>query len=112
VGEVKRDFFDIGVPFLSGGVVFLLGLYGLGMITPTNVARDRLAQALVNDRATLCQQAALTHLATVGDTTPLNATGMAAREMRDALAAEFFTESGDVVRDRLVREACSQKLNA
>jgi hypothetical protein len=109
---LKRDLFDVGVPFFGGGVVFLLGLYGLGMITPTSVAQDRLAQALVNDRATLCQQAALAHLADAGDTTPLNATGMAAREMRDELAAAFFTESGDLVRDRLVRAACSQKLNA
>ncbi len=109
---MKKDLFNLGVPFLGGGVSFLLALYGLGLITPTNIARDQLALALVDDRATQCQQAVLAHNVAVGDTTPLNGTGMLAREMRDALAAEFFTESGDVVRDRLVRASCSQKLSA
>lgn len=109
---VNRDYFEVGVPFVGGGVVFLLGFYLLGLIVPANVARSDLASALVHDRAVLCHQAVVAHLAQTGDTTDLTAAGMASRETREALAAKFTVESGDAVKDRLVRDACRDMLGA
>ncbi len=110
--KLKNPVFDIGLPFLGGGVVILLSFYGLGWITPTNTARNNVEAARIDERASVCQQAAIAHLAEVGDIRVLNETGVLAREMRDALAEEFVLESGDAVKDRLVREACSSKLGA
>jgi putative Ca2+/H+ antiporter (TMEM165/GDT1 family) len=108
----NRDYFEIGVPFLAGGVVFLLGFYLLGLIVPANVARNTVTAALVHERAVLCHKAAIAYIAEVGDKTDFKAAGMAAREARDALAAKFTIESDDVKNDRLVRDACRDMLGA
>jgi hypothetical protein len=109
---MQKDYFDIGVPFVAGGVVFLLAFYLLGLIVPANVAWEQVTSAVVHDRAISCHKAVVAHLAEIGDTTDLKVTGMESRAMRDELAAEFTVDTDDVSRDRLVRQACSEMLNA
>ena len=80
----NRDYFEVGVPFIGGGVVFLLVFYLLGLMVPSNVARSTVTAALVHERAVLCHKAAVAYIAEVGDKTDFKAAGMAAREARPA----------------------------
>jgi hypothetical protein len=106
---MKRDLFDLGVPFAAGGVVFLLGAFASGAVTPTNIAQLNVAMARVDERATICQEAAMTVLAEATQTDDFS--GLAGKKRRDALAMDFVIPSGDARTDRLVLDECSKRLD-
>ena len=101
---MKKDLFLIGVPFVAGGVVFLLLAFGTGIVTTTSTSRINIAMARVDERATMCFDAASAYLLTRGaePNGPTNA----------SLAEQFFTTSGDKRTDTLVREECQKRLGA
>jgi hypothetical protein len=103
---MKKSLFDLGVPFLAGGVVSLLGAYGAGLITATSTARMNIAEARIDERATMCHAAAVAYLA---EQTTARVAGFAGS---NALAEQFVVATGDASIDRMVREACSKKLSA
>lgn len=98
---MKKDVFEVGVPFIAGGVVFLLLAAGTGIITTSGTSRTDVAAARINERATMCFDAATAHL---------NASGQQAGQTAAALAQEFAIASGDKRTDTLVQEECRKKL--
>jgi hypothetical protein len=106
---MKTPYFDVGVPFIAGGVVFLLIAYGTGLMTAANTARANVAAARIDERAIICQEAAIAYLAEKAGN-PSGVTSAEA-EQRKALAEQFYVSSGDVSKDRAGREECSKKLN-
>jgi hypothetical protein len=98
-----RDLFLIGVPFVAGGIVFLLVAFATGLVTTTSASRTNIAMARIDERATMCFDAATAFLSTEGSgtSTPTNA----------ALAEQFFATSGDKRTDTLVRERCQKMLD-
>ena len=107
----NRPYFEVGVPFLAGGVVFLLIAYVTGAMTAVNTANANVAAARIDERAIICQEAAVAYLAQKPDQTPGGVAGAEAADLRKALAEQFYVASGDVSRDRTGREECSKKLN-
>jgi hypothetical protein len=103
---MKTPYFDVGVPFLAGGVVFLLIAYGTGAMTAVNTANANVAAARIDERAIMCQEAAVAYLA---QKSGIPAAGEA--DMPKALAEQFYVASGDVSKDRAGREECSRKLS-
>lgn len=101
---MDRDYFQIGVPFLAGGIVFMLVAYGTGLMTASNTARADVLAARIDERASMCQEAAVAYLAQ-------NAGGPGAAEQAKALAEQFYVATGDVNNDRAGREECSRKLS-
>jgi hypothetical protein len=99
-----RDWFLIGVPFVAGGIVFLLLCFGTGIVTATSTSRTNVAMARVDERAIICFDAATAYLSTPD--------GQLHPPERAALAAQFLTASGDKRTDTLVGEACRKKLGA
>jgi hypothetical protein len=102
--EMNRDLFSIGVPFLAGGIVFLLLCFGTGIVTASSTSRMNVAMARVDERATMCFDAATAHILTSG--------GQVGGPASSALAEQFFTTSGDKRTDTLVQEQCRKKLGA
>ena len=98
-----RDRFLIGVPFIGGGVIFLLLAFGSGIITATNTARANVALARIDERATICFDAATAYLSTPD--------GQGQAPASADLVAQFVTASGDKRTDTMVGEACRKKLN-
>jgi hypothetical protein len=101
---MKTPYFDIGVPFIAGGIVFMLIAYGTGLMTASNTAKANVAAARIDERAVMCQAAAVAYLAQ-------NAGGPGAADQAKALAEQFYVSSGDVSKDRAGREECSRKLS-
>ena len=106
---MKKDLFDLGVPFLGGGVVFLLATFASGAITATSTAQLNVAKARIDERATICQDAAMTVLAE--STQPMDFSGVEGKKRRDSLAMDFVIPSGDARTDRLVLQECSKRLD-
>ena len=106
---MKRNLFDVTVPFTAGGVVFLLLAFASGIVTPTNSARSDVAMARIDERATICHEAAMTVLAEA--TQPQDFSGIKGRQLRDSLARDFVIPSGDARTDRRVLEECSKRLD-
>jgi hypothetical protein len=104
VEKQHKDLFLIGVPFLAGGVVFLLVAFATGLVTASSTSRANVAMARVDERATMCFDAATAYLAT--------AQGQADGPITRALAEQFSIASGDARTDTLVQEACRKKLDA
>jgi hypothetical protein len=104
---MKKSLFDLGVPFLAGGVLFLLTAYGTGLVTASNTARENVAAARIDERAVMCQEAAVAYLAHKAEQTPV----AAATDLPKALAEQFFVATGDARRDRMVLEECTRKLS-
>ena len=98
---MKTPYFEVGVPFVAGGVVFMLIAYGTGLMTASNTAKADVAAARIDERAVMCQEAAVAHLAGAP----------AAADQTRALAEQFYISSGDVTKDRAGREECSRKLS-
>jgi hypothetical protein len=98
-----RDLFLLGVPFVAGGIVCLLAAFATGLITTTSAARTDIAMARIDERATICFEAATAFLSTEssGTSVPTNA----------ALAEQFFATSGDKRTDTLIRERCQKMLD-
>lgn len=109
---MRKSLFDLGVPFLGGGVIFLLVAFGTGAITATNTSTANVAMARIDERAAMCQEAALAYLAETGKQVPADRSGTEARDLTKALADKFFLTTGDVTKDKMIKEACSSKLNA
>jgi hypothetical protein len=101
---MKTPYFEVGVPFVAGGVVFMLIAYSTGLMTASNTARADVAAARIDERALMCQEAAVAYLAQ-------NAGGAGAADQAKALAEQFYISSGDVSKDRAGREECSRKLS-
>ncbi len=101
---MKTPYFDVGVPFVAGGVVFMLIAYGTGLMTASNTASADVAAARIDERAVMCQEAAAAHLAQ-------QAGAPAAAGQAKALAEQFYISSGDITKDRAGREECSRKLS-
>jgi hypothetical protein len=101
---MNKDLFSIGVPFVAGGVVFLLLAFGTGIITATSTSRTNIALARVDERALMCFDAASAYLLAHG----ADANGAT----HATLAEQFLATSGDKRTDTLVREACQKKLGA
>jgi hypothetical protein len=91
------------VPFVAGGVVFMLIAYGTGLMTASNTARADVVAARIDERAIMCQEAAVAYLAQ-------NA-GAGAADQAKALAEQFYVATGNVNNDRAGREECSRKLS-
>jgi hypothetical protein len=106
---MKKDLFDLGVPFAAGGVVFLLAAFASGAVTATNTSQLNVAKARIDERATICQEAAMTVLAEA--TQPTDFSGVEGKKRRDALAMDFVIPSGDDRTDRLVLDECSKRLD-
>ena len=106
---MKKDLFTLGVPFVAGGIVFLLAGFTTGLMTTSSDARLGAQNARVDARANICQEAATAHFAEIGEAMP-DFEGMAGREQRDAVAAEFLISSGNESIDRLALKSCSEKL--
>jgi hypothetical protein len=106
---MKKNLFDLGVPFAAGGVVFLLATFASGSITATSTAQMNVAKARIDERATICQDAAKTVLAE--STQAMDFSGVQGKKRRDALAMDFVIPSGDARTDRLVLEECSKRLD-
>ena len=106
---MKKDVFDVGIPFAAGGVVFLLAAFASGIVTPTQSAQSDVAMARINERATICHEAAMTVLAEA--TQPQDFSGIGGRQLRDSVARDFVIPSGDAGTDRLVLEECSKRLD-
>ena len=107
---MNRDLFEVIVPFAAGGIVLLLLGFASGLITTTSSARSDVAMARIDERATICHEAAMASLAEA--TEPVDFTGMEGRQRRNALASDFVIASGDDRTDRLVLEECSKRLDA
>jgi hypothetical protein len=101
---MKTPYFDIGVPFVAGGIVFMLIAYGTGLMTASNTASADVAAARIDERAIMCQEAAVAYLAQ-------NAGGPGAADQAKALAEQFYVATGNVNNDRAGREECSRKLS-
>jgi hypothetical protein len=101
---MKTPYFDIGVPFVAGGIVFMLIAYGTGLMTASNTARADVVAARIDERAIMCQEAAIAYLAQ-------KAGGTGAADQAKALAEQFYVATGDVNNDRAGREECSRKLS-
>jgi hypothetical protein len=99
--KMDRDFLSIGVPFVAGGAVFLLIAFATGIVTLGGTSRTDVAAARIDERATICFDAATAHL---------NASGKQAGQTAAALAQEFTITSGDKGTDALVQEECRKKL--
>ena len=99
---MQKDLFSIGVPFIGGGVVFLLLAFGTGIVTATSTSRMDIAMARVDERATMCFDAATAFLAT--------AEGQAVGTVKREFAEQFFVASGDRRTDTLVQDECRKKL--
>jgi hypothetical protein len=99
-----RDWFMLGVPFVAGGIVFLLLCFGTGIITATSTSRANLAMARIDERATICFDAATAFLSTPD--------GQLNPPATQALAEQILTASGDKRTDTLVGEASRKKLGA
>jgi hypothetical protein len=106
---MKKDVFDVAVPFTAGGVIFLLLAFTSGIVTPTDSARSDVAMARIDERATICHEAAMTVLAE--STQPQDFSGFGGRQLRDSLARDFVIPSGDAGTDRLVLQECSNRLD-
>jgi hypothetical protein len=106
---MKKNLFDLGVPFAAGGVVFLLATFASGSITATSTAQMNVAKARIDERATICQEAAMTVLAE--STQPTDFSGLPGKKLRDSLAMDFVIPSGDAQKDRLVLQECSKRLD-
>ena len=101
---MKKDWFLLGVPFVAGGIVFLLAAYLTGIVTPTSTSRMNVAMARVDERATMCFDAATAFLSAQVPGTAVLASA--------TLAEQFLSASGDKRTDTLVREQCQKKLEA
>jgi hypothetical protein len=101
---MKTPYFEVGVPFVAGGVVFMLIAYGTGLMTASNTARANVVAARIDERAIMCQEAAVAYLAQ-------NAGGPGAAEQAKVLAEQFYVATGNVNNDRAGREECSRKLS-
>lgn len=108
---MKKDIFPIAVPFLGGGVVFLLVAFTSGVMVTATDARNTALAARVDARASICREAAMAHYAGLGEAMP-DFTGMAGRQTRDGVAADFLVASGNQTIDRLALQSCSEKLAA
>jgi hypothetical protein len=106
---MKSDLFTLGVPFVAGGIVFLLAGFGSGLVTTSSDARLSAQNARDDARANICEKAATAHFAEIGEKMP-DFEGMTGRDERKALAADFLVSSGDEKIDRLALESCSEKL--
>jgi hypothetical protein len=107
---MNRPYFDMGVPFLAGGVVFLLVAYLTGAMTATNTANANVAAARIDERAIMCQEAAVAYLTHKAEQTPAGVAADAA-DLPKALAEQFYVASGDISKDRAGREECTRKLS-
>ena len=67
---MKKDLFTLGVPFVAGGIVFLLAGFTTGLMTTSSDARLGAQNARVDARASICQKAATAHFAEIGEATP------------------------------------------
>jgi hypothetical protein len=104
---MKKSLFELGVPFIAGGVIFMLAAYGTGLMTASNTARANVAAARIDERAVMCQEAAVAYLAQKAEQTP-----GAAAAVPKVLAEQFLVASGDAGKDRMVLEECARKLSA
>jgi hypothetical protein len=100
--EPRKDLFSIGVPFVAGGVVFLLLAFGTGIITATSTARMSASLARIDERASMCFDAATAFLAT--------AQGQAAGPITREFAEKFSIASGNRTTDTMVQDQCRKKL--
>ncbi len=104
---MKKEIFPIAVPFIAGGIVFALFAMATGIVTPTSTSEKNIALARIDERATICFDAATAQMAAA----EVVAAGVT-QTVKQVVAADFVSASGDRQTDTMVREACQRKLNA
>lgn len=104
---MKKEIFPIAVPFIAGAIVFGLFAMATGIVTPTSTSDRNIALARIDERAMICFDAATAHMA-AAETVAAGVTPT----VKQAVAADFISASGDRQTDSMVREACQRKLDA
>jgi hypothetical protein len=102
---VRQAVFDVAVPFIAGGIVFLLVGFGTGVIGTTGSSNINITAARVNERATFCVAAAQVALERTGE----NVEAMDTSQKRTLVEA-LIPPSEDRRSDTLVKEQCADRL--
>jgi hypothetical protein len=102
---VKQGLFEIAVPFLAGGIVFLLIGFGTGIIGTIGSSNINIAAARVDERATFCVAAAQVVLERTGESVDAMDTAQ-----KRTFVATLIPPSEDKRSDTLVMEQCADRL--